>query len=81
MALSLPFFRPSPQTLVRKLQNLPPAPKVLHKLQALVTSPDATIEQIADVVKLEPGLAARVVQMSQSTKFGRGSPTTTIMSW
>lgn len=79
MAISLPFFRPSPQTLVRRLQNLPPAPKVLHKLQALVTSPDATIEQIADVVRLEPGLAARVVQMSQSTKFGRGAPTTTIM--
>ncbi len=65
--------------MVRRLQNLPPTPKVLHKLQEIVASPDATIEEIAEVVKLEPGLAARVVRMAQSTQFGRGAPVSTIM--
>jgi len=73
MLSALPFFKPSAQTLVRRLKNLPPAPKVLHKLQQLLANPDTTMEQIAGVVKLEPGLSARVVQMAQSTKFGRGA--------
>jgi HD-like signal output (HDOD) protein len=73
MLPTLPFFKPSAQTLVRRLKNLPPAPKVLHKLQRLLANPDTTMEQIAEVVKLEPGLSARVVQMAQSTKFGRGA--------
>ncbi len=79
MVFSLPFFRLTPHALVRQVKDLPPAPKVLHKLQRLVASPDATIEQIADVVKLEPGLAARVVKMAQSTQFGRGVKATSIM--
>lgn len=64
---------------MRQVKDLPKAPKVLHKLQQLVASPDATIEQIADVVKLEPGLAARVVKMAQGTQFGRGVKSTSIM--
>ncbi len=79
MGFTLPFLRPTPQTLVRRLQNLPPTPKVLHKLQEIVASPDATIEEIAEVVQLEPGLAARVVRMAQSTKFGRGGSVSNIM--
>jgi HD-like signal output (HDOD) protein len=79
VALSLPFFRPSPESLVRKVEGLPKAPKVLHKLQELVVSPDATLEQIADVVKLEPGLSAHVMRMSRSTKFGRGAQSSNIV--
>lgn len=79
MGFTLPFLRPTPQSLVRRLSNLPPTPKVLHKLQEIVASPDATIEEIAEVVKLEPGLSARVVRMAQSTQFGRGATVSTIM--
>jgi HD-like signal output (HDOD) protein len=39
----------------------------------------AYLDQIAEVVKLEPGLAARVMRMSQSTYFSRGDPATTLM--
>jgi len=73
MDLVLPFFRPTAETLVRRLKNLPPAPKVLHKLQRLLAKPDASLDQIAEVVQMEPGLAARVVKMAQSTEFGRGA--------
>jgi HD-like signal output (HDOD) protein len=69
----LPFARPTPEALVRRLKNLPPAPKVLHRLQRLLVTPDASIDQIAAVVKMEPGLAARMVKMAQSTEFGRGA--------
>lgn len=81
MLLSLPFFRaaPTPELLVRRLEDLPPAPKVLHTLQRLIAHPDTTIEKIADVVKLEPGLSARVVRMASSAHFGRGARVDTIV--
>ncbi len=64
---------------MRKLTDLPPAPKVLHKLQRLLETPDVSLGQVADVIKLEPGLSAKVVRMANSTHFGRGSPVDEIM--
>jgi HD-like signal output (HDOD) protein len=71
--LSLPFFKPTPESLVRGIVDLPPAPKVLHTLQRLLLSEATAIDDIADVVKLEPGLSARVVRMAKSVHFGRGA--------
>ncbi len=79
MIPTLSFFRPTAETLVRRLKNLPPAPKVLHKLQRLVLKPDASIDQIADVIAMEPGLSARVMKMAQSTEFGRGAQVDSIV--
>ncbi|HYP16071.1 MAG TPA: HDOD domain-containing protein [Opitutus sp.] len=81
MLLSLPFFRaaPTPELLVRRLEDLPPAPKVLHSLQRLMGDPETTIEKLAELVKLEPGLSARVVRMANSTHFGRGAQVETIV--
>jgi HD-like signal output (HDOD) protein len=58
---------------VRRLVDLPPAPKVLHTLQRLLVSEDTGIDDIAEVVQLEPGLSARVVRMAKSVHFGRGA--------
>lgn len=58
---------------MRKLTDLPPAPKVLHTLQRLLAEPDVMLEQVAEVVKLEPGLSAKVVRIANSTQFGRGA--------
>ncbi len=70
MLSTLPFFRPTPEALVRQLNDLPGAPKILHKLQKLAASQDSTIGQVVDLIVLEPGLSARVVRMSNSTHFG-----------
>ena len=79
--LTIPFFKPAPtpELLVRKLEDLPPAPKVLHTLERLLRQPETGIEKIAEVVKLEPGLSARVVRMANSTHFGRGAHVDTIV--
>lgn len=70
---SLPFLRTTPESLVRKMPDLPPAPKVLHRLQHLLEDPAVTLRQVADLVQLEPGLGAKVVRMANSTYFGRGA--------
>ncbi len=64
---------------MKRLQDLPPAPKVLHSLRRLVASDDTTIDAIADLVSLEPGLAARVVKMANSTHFGGRTRVDSIM--
>ena len=64
---------------MRRLDDLPPAPKVLHSLQRLIAAPNSTIEKIAEVVRLEPGLSARVVRMANSAHFGRGAQVESIM--
>lgn len=81
MLLSFPFFKaaPTPELLVRRLDDLPPAPKVLHSLQRLIAAPNTTIEKIAEVVRLEPGLSARVVRMANSAHFGRGAKVDSIV--
>jgi HD-like signal output (HDOD) protein len=76
---SLPFSKVTPQTLVRQLKDLPPTPKVLHKLQSVILSPASSLEDIAQLIALEPGLSARVVRMANSTKFGGGSHVSNII--
>jgi len=76
---SLPFFKPTPEKLVRQLKDLPPAPKVLHRIQKLVRQEDCSLEMVSELIRMEPGLSARVVQMSNSTKFGGASRVSDIM--
>jgi len=70
VAFSIPFLKPSAESLVKQLKDLPPAPKVLLTLRRLLKHPETTIGSVADVVNLEPGLSARVVQMANSAHFG-----------
>lgn len=67
------LFKTTPASLVKQLRDLPPAPKVLHKLQRLLADPRTNIATIADVISVEPGLSARVVQMANSSHFNRGA--------
>jgi HD-like signal output (HDOD) protein len=76
---SFSFFKPSPEKLVRQLKDLPPTPKVLHRLQKLVKSPDSTLDDIGELIAMEPGLAARVVRIANSTHFGGHSQVSDIV--
>ncbi len=58
---------------MQQLTDLPPAPKILQKLQKLISSDVATIAMIAELVVLEPGLSGKIVQMANSTHFSRGA--------
>jgi HD-like signal output (HDOD) protein len=78
VTITLPFFRPTPESLVKRLQDLPPAPKILHTLRRLIERENTTLGMIADVITLEPGLSARVVRMANSTHFGGRTPVESI---
>lgn len=77
--LNLPFLKPSPESLVRQLRDLPPAPKVLQRLQAALAKPDIALPDLAELVAIEPGLSGRVVRVANSAQFGRGARIDTIV--
>ena len=50
---------------------LPPIPAVLVKLQSLCKSDDTTIHDVAELLIDDPGLAAHIVSISNTTLFNR----------
>lgn len=51
---------------------------VLPRLQRLLADPNAGLFEVVELVRLDPALTARVVQVSNSAWFGRGSACGTI---
>lgn len=62
----------SPDDLVRQLRTLPPVPKVLLRLQPMLANLNTGIDELAEVIRLERALAARILQVSNSAFVGLG---------
>jgi HD-like signal output (HDOD) protein len=59
--------------IVRELHQIPSAPKVLPRLSHLLDDGNSSIEEIVSLIRLDPGIAARVLQMANSVFFSKGS--------
>lgn len=57
--------------LVRGLENLPSAPRVLPRLKVLLRDGNSSMHEIVELVRLDPGIAARVLQFGNSAYFNR----------
>src|SRR3954466_12027381 len=62
----------TPDDLVRELTHLPSAPKVLPRLKQLLTDGNSAMHEIVALVRLDPGIAARVLQTANSAYFSKG---------
>lgn len=58
--------------LVRGLEHLPSAPRVLPRLKLLLRDGNSSMHEVVEMVRLDPGIAARVLQFGNSTYFSRG---------
>jgi HD-like signal output (HDOD) protein len=67
-----PFATVTPDDIVREVKNLPSAPKVLPRLKQLLTDGNSAMHEIVALVRLDPGIAARVLQMANSAYFSKG---------
>ena len=63
----------TPHDLVRDLKHLPSAPKVLPRLKELLTDSNSSMFEIVALVRLDPAIAARVLQMGNSAYFSKGT--------
>jgi HD-like signal output (HDOD) protein len=58
--------------VVRDLEHLPSAPRVLPRLKQLLTDGNTAIGEVVEMVRLDPGIAARVMQFGNSAYFSHG---------
>lgn len=81
MASATPFPyapRPTPDELVRQLKHFPSAPRVLPRLKRLLGDTNSSLAEVVSFIRLDPGIAARVLQMGNSAYYGGGNHCYTI---
>lgn len=81
MASVPPFSDPTKPTadeLVRRLKHFPSAPRVLPRLKRLLGDTNSSMAEVVSLVRLDPGIAARVLQMGNSAYYGNGNHCFTI---
>jgi len=67
-----PWGKVTPGEMVGALQDLPLAPKVLPRLKRLLSDTNSTMHEIAMLIRLDPAIAARVIQVANSTYYSKG---------
>lgn len=69
---------PTVERLVAALKPLPPAARVLARLQSLLLDANSGLDDIASLIRLDQALMTRVIKISNSAWFARGQPCATI---
>jgi HD-like signal output (HDOD) protein len=62
----------TPEEIVRDVTHLPSAPRVLPRLKELLCDDNSAMHEIAALIRLDPGIAARVLQTANSAYFSKG---------
>jgi HD-like signal output (HDOD) protein len=62
-----------PEIIARSLRHPPSAPRVLPLLKLHLENVNTSVHQIVDLIRLDPGIAARVLQVGNSALHSRGS--------
>lgn len=58
--------------VVRSVENLPSAPRVLPRLKQLLCDGNTAMSDVVEMIRLDPGIAARVLQFGNSAYFSHG---------
>ncbi len=70
--------RLTPADVVRGMKNLPSSPKVIPRLKQLLGDGNSAMEDIVALVRLDPGIAARVLVTANSAYFSMGARCITV---
>lgn len=68
----------TPADIVRGLKNLPSSPRVVPRLKELLGDANSSMDEIVALVRLDPGIAARVLVTANSAYFSMGARCTTV---
>jgi len=63
----------TPEDLVREVRHLPSAPRVLPRLKTLLSDCNSSMLEIVDLIRLDLGIAARVLQVANSAYYSKGA--------
>jgi HD-like signal output (HDOD) protein len=67
-----PSTTPTLEEVVRGLEHLPSAPRVLPRLKQMLCDGNTAMDEVVSMVRLDPGIAARVLQFGNSAYFNHG---------
>ena len=77
--MSLPAQKtPSPQYLARSVKSIPSGPRILPRLQRLLADANSCLEDIIAPIRLDQGIATRVLQVSNSAYYSKGTHCQTV---
>lgn len=68
----------TPELLVSEIKHLPSAPKVLPRLKRLLLDANAPLGEIIKLIRLDPCIALRVLQVGNAAYFARGERCATV---
>jgi HD-like signal output (HDOD) protein len=63
----------SADEIVREVQCLPSAPKVLPRLKQLLLDGNSSMREIVSLIRIDPGIAARVLRVANSVYYSKGA--------
>ncbi len=70
--------------LLRKLKNdtlvLPTLPEVAMRVQEVVSRPDSSLREVADIIGQDAAISARLIKVANSAFYSRGIPAENINS-
>ncbi len=67
-----PRTTPTLDEIVRRLEYLPSAPRVLPRLKQLLSDGNSSTHEVVELIRLDPGISARVLQYGNSAYFSQG---------
>lgn len=62
-----------PEVIAQALRHPPSSPKVLPILKRFLRDVNVSVFQIGDLIRFDPGISARVLQIANSAAFSRGA--------
>jgi HD-like signal output (HDOD) protein len=68
----------APSDIVQAVKHLPSAPQVLPRIKRLLTDCNSSIEEIVELIRLDPGMAAQVVRVGNSAYYSSGASCSTV---
>lgn len=64
--------------LLREMKDLPPAPQVLPRVLAALNNEQTTLEEVGELIALEPALTARLLHYCNSAYFSGAEPVSSV---
>ncbi|MBL9186254.1 MAG: HDOD domain-containing protein [Opitutaceae bacterium] len=75
---AIPGSNLTPADIVRAVTHLPSSPKVVPRLKQLLGDGNSSMQDIVALVRLDPGIASRVLVTANSAYFSMGARCTTV---
>jgi HD-like signal output (HDOD) protein len=69
----------TPDDLVRDVTHLPSAPRVLPRLESLLSDGNSSMLEVVELIRLDLGIAARVLQVANSAYYSKGNRCLTVV--